>query len=68
MGNACSGGSGDEVVTTYDYGPDSGPNNLFLRGVAVTADGVTLRTCYGYDANGHKTYETKPRAGLASCY
>lgn len=59
--------SGDETLTTYDYGPDSGPNNLFLRGVAVTADGQTLRTCYGYDERGNRISETKPRAGLTSC-
>jgi len=59
--------AGDEVVKTYDYGPDSGPNNLFVRGIAITADGATLRTCYGYDPYGHKISETQPRAGLASC-
>lgn len=59
--------TGDQVVTTYDYGPDSGPNNLFLKGMAVTADGVTHRTCYSYDAFGNKISETLPRAGLASC-
>jgi YD repeat-containing protein len=59
--------AGDEVVTTYEYGPDSGPNNLFLRGVAVTADGVTHRTCYGYDPYGNKISETEPNAGLTSC-
>ncbi|NCP12216.1 MAG: hypothetical protein GW859_09770, partial [Sphingomonadales bacterium] len=57
----------DEVVTDYDYGPNSGPNNLWLRGVAVTADGTTLRTCYGYDANGRKISETQPNANLGSC-
>lgn len=59
--------AGDEVVTTYDYGPDSGPNNLWLRGTAVTADGQTLRTCYGYNKFGDKVSQTSPRAGLAVC-
>jgi len=59
--------SGDEVVTTYDYGPDSGPNNLWLRGEVVTANGQSLRTCYGYDKFGNKISETSPRAGLAVC-
>ena len=59
--------AGDQVVKTYEYGPDSGPNNLFQKGVAVTADGVTLRTCYGYDPYGNKISETLPNAGLASC-
>ncbi|MCW3848170.1 hypothetical protein OF829_13065 [Sphingomonas sp. LB-2] len=68
VSGACGGGTSDEVVTAYDYGPDSGPNNLLLRGVAVTADGQTLRTCYGYDVNGNKIWETAARAGLTSCY
>lgn len=59
--------AGDEVVTTYEYGTNAGPNNLFVRGVAVTADGRTLRSCYGYDTVGNKVSESKPRAALASC-
>ncbi len=59
--------AGDEVTTAYDYGPSSGANNLFLRGKSVTADGVTLRTCYGHDIYGNRISETTPRAGLASC-
>lgn len=66
-GNACAGGAGDEIVTTFDYGPNSGPNNLQLRGMVVTSDGVNLRTCYGYDIYGNKISETSPRAGLTSC-
>ncbi len=66
-GNACVNGSSDEVVTTYEYGPDSGPNNLLLRGKAITAEGTTLRVCYGYDSQGNKISETNARAGLASC-
>jgi YD repeat-containing protein len=57
----------DEVVTTFDYGPDSGPNNLLLRGQVVTADGVSHRTCYAYDVFGNKISETTPGAGLTSC-
>ncbi|MEG3088532.1 hypothetical protein U1739_14300 [Sphingomonas sp. PB4P5] len=67
LGNLCATGAGDEIVTSYDYGPDAGPNNLLLRGKVVTADGVSLRTCYGYDAMGRKISETSPRAGLAVC-
>jgi len=52
--------AGDEVRTAYDYGPDSGPSNLLVRSVAVTADGVTLRTCFGYDWLGRRISETKP--------
>lgn len=63
----CSAGANDEVVTEYDYGPDSGPNNLLLRGIAVTSGGQTLRTCFAYDENGRKVSETRPSANLASC-
>jgi YD repeat-containing protein len=55
------------VLTTYDYGPDSGPNNLQLRGTVVTADGQSLRTCQSYDANGRKISETGAGANLSSC-
>lgn len=61
----CAGG--DEVRTTFDYGPNAGPNNLFLRGKVTTADGVSLRTCYRNDMWGRKLAETTPRAGLTSC-
>lgn len=65
-GNGCAI-AGDEVVTTYDYGPDSGPNNLLLRGTVEDSTGAALRTCYGYDDFGNKVSETKPLAGLTSC-
>ncbi|WP_338304037.1 hypothetical protein [Erythrobacter sp. Dej080120_24] len=63
----CSAGANDLVRTVYDYGPDSGPNNLWLRGVAVTSEGQTLRTCYSYDAFGRRISETQPKANLTSC-
>jgi hypothetical protein len=69
-GTGCAGTTGqynDEVTTTYEYGPTTGPNNLFLHGKAVAADGVTLRKCYSYDVYGNKISETTPNAGLASC-
>lgn len=68
-GNACAAGANDEIVTTYDYGPDSGPNNLWLRGKVVTAGGVSLRTCFGYDAAGNQISQTTPRgtAALTVC-
>jgi RHS repeat-associated protein len=63
--------AGDEMRTDYDYGPDSGPNILLLRGQAVTSTDnnitTTLRTCYAYDALGRKISETGPGANLASC-
>ena len=58
---------GDEVVKFYDYGPDSGPNLLRLRGTVDDALGTARRTCYGYDARGRKISETQPRAGLSAC-
>lgn len=67
VNGACAGGSADEVVTTYDYGPNSGPNNLLVRGIAVAADGQTLRTCFTYDQDGHKLSETKPLGTGATC-
>ncbi|MEA3054419.1 MAG: hypothetical protein QOG72_3322, partial [Sphingomonadales bacterium] len=65
----CALGASDEVVTSFDYGPTSGPNNLQLRGQAVSADGATLRTCYAYDSLGRKISETSPRGtgGLSAC-
>jgi len=58
-----------KVVTTYDYGPNSGPNTLLLRGKVVDqgTGKLNLRTCYGYDQNGNKISETAPKAGLTSC-
>lgn len=67
VGNACAGGSTDEVVTSYEYGPNSGPNNLLVRGIATTANGQTLRTCFTYDINGRKLSETKPLGTGATC-
>ncbi len=67
VNDACEGGSADEVVTTYDYGLDSGPNNLLLRGVVVSADGQSQRTCYTYDQMGNKISETKPLGTGSTC-
>lgn len=65
----CGSGTTDKVLKTFYYGPNSGPNNLFLRGVAVTAavNGVmqTRVTCYGYDRFGNQISETTPNAGLS---
>ena len=61
----CAAGTNDKVLKTYYYGPDSGPNNLFLRGVQVQASGATHVTCYGYDPLGHQVSMTTPNAGLS---
>ncbi len=63
----CAGGVAQSVVTTYDYGPGSGPNNLLLRGTAVSNGGKTLRTCYGYDAYGRRISETQPKGTGSTC-
>lgn len=65
-GSSCTG-TQDEVVTAYDYGPDSGPNNLILRGKTVMSNGQTLRSCYAHDKQGNKIWETSPNANPASC-
>jgi hypothetical protein len=60
--------SGAQItVTTYEYGATGTADNLLLRGKVVTSGGVSLRTCYGYDAQNNKIWETSPRAGLTSC-
>lgn len=63
--------AGDEVSTQLDYGPDSGPNTLLVRGQTVTStDGgvtTTLRTCFGNDALGRRISQTLPNANPASC-
>jgi hypothetical protein len=67
VGNACAGGSGDEVVTTYYYGPQAGPNNLQLRGESTTVAGVALVKCFGYDRLGNRISETTPNANVQVC-
>ncbi|HET9640435.1 MAG TPA: hypothetical protein VFP12_14640, partial [Allosphingosinicella sp.] len=70
--NPASAGTGcavaaDEVLTSYDYGPETGPNNLLLRGLSISADGETMRTCYAYDGQGRKISETGANALLTAC-
>jgi hypothetical protein len=56
-----------QFTTKYEYGPDGVGGNLLVRGIAITADGQTRRTCFGYDYAGNRVSETKPRAGLGGC-
>lgn len=63
---ASCAGTTDEVVTNYEWGGTE-TTTRYLFGKAVTSNGVTLRTCYGYDNQGRVISETPPKAGLASC-
>jgi hypothetical protein len=63
---ACNAGA-EQMVTTYEYGATGTANNLRVRGKVVTADGISLRTCFGYDSQGNRVWETGARAGLTSC-
>ncbi len=67
VGNGCAGGTADEIVTSYYYGPQTGPNNLQLRGMSVTADGATVTACYAYDRLGNRISETQPKANIQVC-
>ncbi|HEX8241100.1 MAG TPA: hypothetical protein VF574_15305 [Allosphingosinicella sp.] len=66
MTQASCAGTADEIVTTFDWGGTEATTR-YLFGKAVTANGVTLRTCYGYDNQGRVISETPARAGLTSC-
>lgn len=60
---------GTEIVTTYHYGKQDGTvaNNLWLKGMTVTADGESRTTCYGYDKLGNRISETAPKANHSIC-
>lgn len=60
-GTNCSGN--DETVTSYQYETE----NILLIGKAVTASGITLRTCYRYGRLGRQIGETEPNANLNTC-
>lgn len=59
--------SSQQVVTNYEYGAEGTGEALLVKGMAVTANGQTLRTCYSYDQLGRKVSETQPNAALTSC-
>ncbi|MDP5279409.1 hypothetical protein Q9Q95_10790 [Sphingomonas sp. DG1-23] len=69
VNGTCSAGAADLVITSYEYqaGNASTPSNVWLKGVAVSANGQVLRTCRGYNKLGDKISETSPRAGSTSC-
>lgn len=59
--------SATQMVTTYEYGADGSGDELMVKGVTVSSDGTTLRTCFNFDEWRRQISETKPRAGLANC-
>lgn len=52
------------AVASFAYGSDY---RLTNKQVVVSADGQSLRSCYGYDAHGRKISETTPNANLTVC-
>ena len=62
----CDAGK-QQTLTTYQYGATGTGESLLVKGVAVSSGGVTLRTCYTYDALARKVSETKPNANLEVC-
>ncbi|MDR6624318.1 RHS repeat domain-containing protein [Caulobacter segnis] len=67
LANPACGSSADETVTTYEYPAGAVENALLPRGMVMTANGASLRTCFGYDRFGNKISETRPRADVTSC-
>lgn len=63
---ACDGAA-PQTVTTYEYGSAGTGESLLLKGMVVSADGTSLRTCFGYDGNARRISETLPNANLSSC-
>lgn len=59
--------AGDEVITAYEYGSQSGLNNLFLRGSSISGDGELRRSCQGVNRLGQTINQTLPAAGLSQC-
>jgi YD repeat-containing protein len=60
-------GTAMQTVVTYEYGADGTANNLWARGKVVSSGGTSRRSCFGYDNQGNKIWDTSPRAGLGSC-
>ena len=56
-----------QTLTTYEYGASGTGESLLVKGVAVSSGGVTLRSCYTYDALSRRVSETKPNANLGVC-
>lgn len=66
VGTTCSNPT-KLVIKNYEYGAASGPNNLWLKGESVTANGEVRRTCYQYNWLGQQISVIEPNANLSSC-
>lgn len=53
------------VVTSFGY--EGAANRFALRESVVDNGGLTLRTCYKFDATGNLISQTKPKALLGAC-
>ncbi len=60
-------GTADEIITTIDYGPQTGPNVPRIYGMTASWNGQARTTCYIYDDRGNKIAERAPAAGLTGC-
>lgn len=59
--------SAQKQVTSYEYGANGTGESLLVKGVAVSAYGQTLRTCYTYDAWHRKISEAQPLGTSGAC-
>lgn len=56
------------IVKSYEYGVSGIENSLWVRGISITADSRTRRTCYAYDYSGNQISESRPRANESMCF
>lgn len=56
--------AGNSTTTLFQYNT---ANKFTIRSVTTDDGGLTLRTCYSFDAGGNLTSKTDPKAGIAVC-
>jgi len=56
----CSLGAEQELLTLYDFGTNSGGDNIFLFGQTLRSTEGDLTTCYTYNEFGRRVSETLP--------
>jgi hypothetical protein len=56
--------SGVTTTTTYEY---DASNHWALKSSVADSGGLSVRSCYKFDATGNLISITTPRAGLTSC-